>query len=132
MIYYYFDIRFLGNLREREHEYIHVFIWICILLVETNNIQVYLILTGFFFILFYGLLGSSVVQEMALQGSGIFTDLRGNIFWLMSANDFLGKVMVFNKVKHKDSMYNHYHILVCLCFNAVPFHLRIFYSVYIL
>lgn len=70
-----------------------------------------------------------MVQEMALQGSGIFTDLHGNIFWLTSANDFLGKVMVFNKAKHKDSMYN--HILACLCFNVVSFHLHRFYSVYI-
>ena len=54
-----------------------------------------------------------MVQEMVLQGSGIFTDLHGNIFWLMSANDFLGKTVVtmFDGVQQrvafiiKDSMY---------------------------
>lgn len=73
------------------------------LLIETNNIRVYFILTSFFFILFYCKLGSSVVQEMALQGSGIFTDLYGNIFWLMSANDFQGKnvVTMFDGVQQR-------------------------------
>lgn len=76
--------------------------WTCILLIETNNIRVYFILTSFF-ILFYCKLGSSVVQEMALQGSGIFTDLYGNIFWLMSANDFQGKnvVTMFDGVQRR-------------------------------
>ena len=67
-----------------------------------------------------------MVQEMALQGSGIFTDLRGNIFWLTSANDFLGKVMVFNKAKHKNSMYNHNY--TCL----FVFHCSTFSFTYIL
>ena len=58
-----------------------------------------------------------MVQEMALQESGIFTDLHGNIFWLTSANDFLGKFMVFSKAEHKDSMY------------LILVHLHIFYSV---
>ena len=44
-----------------------------------------------------------MVQEMALQGSGIFTDLHGSIFWLMSANDFLGKnvVTMFDGVQQR-------------------------------
>ena len=44
-----------------------------------------------------------MVQEMALQGSGIFTDLYGNIFWLMSANDFQGKnvVTMFDSVQQR-------------------------------
>lgn len=70
-----------------------------------------------------------MVQEMALQGSGIFTDLHGNIFWLMSANDFLGKVMVFNKAKHKDSMY--IYLFVCVSLQYVFIYI-LFYSVYVL
>lgn len=68
-----------------------------------------------------------MVQEMALQESGIFTDLHGNIFWLTSANDFLGKFMVFNKAQYKDSMYL---ILACLCFTTVPFHLHIIFILF--